>query len=646
MIMKKQIISWGMMLAAAFTLTNCAKEIEGPAQESETKGYPFEIVASAVDTKTVNDGMATKWAANDQINLFHAVCDGTDYKNDGAFKVKDVESGNFSGELCEPLDPQEEYDWYAFYPYTSQIENPKNTSGWAYIGNKNGITQNGGYGNKAHIASTNCPLYGVATDVPAADMPSIEMQHLSSVIAINVTNNSDEDLVITNATFTANEPIVGSFYIDFSAAPTYTPSEEQYVSNAATVNVNNGAALGNGESGILYLVVKPFTAAKESKLYLSVNGYEKGLTMPKDVTFTAGKIKTLNFAYDKEPAPEVDGSTTATLTFDANKANRLSHSTSKQEWFQNGIMFTNNKASSTTSVGDYSNPVRLYKSSTVTIQAPGNITKITFSSPANEADDSKKYLDFLKSAVGDHVADGTKVTVELDGTASSVTYTMPGQVRLYDITVTYLGEAYVPPTLESLEISGYQKVFTKGDTFAFGGKVMAVYDDDSTRDVTALSDFDGYDMNAVGKQTVTVSYEGISTTYDIEVKEPEIIETKQYTFTITKSDFNTTSYAANNGEHTSTATAADGTTMKVKWTSNQVMNQNSTMQWQKSKGYIYNTTNLGTINKVEIVKDDGSFTTYKGTSAQPTSNTEGGYFQIKVGSATGKVTSIKVTFTK
>ena len=314
----KKIISWGMMLAAAFTLTNCAKEIDAPVQEPESVGYPFEIVASTVDTKTVNYGMSTKWVAEDQINLFHAVCDGTDYKNDGAFKVKDVESGNFSGELCEPLDPQEEYDWYAFYPYKSQIENPKNTSGWAFIGNKNGITQNGGYGNTAHIASTNCPLYGVATDVPAADMPSIKMQHLSSVVAINVTNMTDEPLTVTSATLTANEPIVGSFYIDFSGTPTYTPSEEQYVSNAATVSVKDGTALGNEESGILYLVVKPFTAAKESKLYLSVNGYEKELTMPKDITFSAGKIKTLNFTYDYvAPAGE------QTVTFDFTSADEL-----------------------------------------------------------------------------------------------------------------------------------------------------------------------------------------------------------------------------------------------------------------------------------------------------------------------------------
>ena len=121
---------------------------------------------------------------------------------------------------------------------------------------------------------------------------------------------------------------------------------------------------------------------------------------------------------------------------------------------------------------------------------------------------------------------------------------------------------------------------------------------------------------------------------------------KQYSFTITKEDFNSTSYAANNNEKTSIATAADGSEMEVKWTSYQVMNQNSTMQWQKSNGYIYNSTDLGTIEDVTITSTGGTFTKYIGDTLQPTANGDGGYFQIKVGGATGKVTSIKVTFTK
>ena len=123
---------------------------------------------------------------------------------------------------------------------------------------------------------------------------------------------------------------------------------------------------------------------------------------------------------------------------------------------------------------------------------------------------------------------------------------------------------------------------------------------------------------------------------------------KQYSFDITPSNFNSTSYAANNNEKTSTAKASDGSTLSVKWTSNQVMQQSGDMQWQKSAGYIYNSTDLGTINSVTITKSAGTFTTYYGTSKQPSSNTTvgNGYFQIKVGDATGKTSKVTITFTK
>ena len=134
--MKKILFSLGVMLSA-FALTNCTQEIENPAQQPESAGYPFEIVASTVDTKTVNDGMSTKWAANDQINLFHAVTGDADYQSNGAFTVKDVEAGSFTGNLSETLDVEKEYDWFAFYPYSSYIKTPANTtSGYMPVGSK------------------------------------------------------------------------------------------------------------------------------------------------------------------------------------------------------------------------------------------------------------------------------------------------------------------------------------------------------------------------------------------------------------------------------------------------------------------------------------------------------------------------------
>ena len=302
----KKIISWGMMLAAAFTLTNCAKEIDAPVQEPESVGYPFEIVASTVDTKTVNDGMSTKWAEGDQLNVFHALGDDTEYVNDGAFTISDVEAGVFTGTIAEQLDVEEEYDWYVLYPYNAKVTTPgTQTAGYTYIGHSKGLNQ-AGYNSMASLKENICPLYGIAKYTGVR--PEITMNHLSSVVAINVTNETEEPLTVTEASFTAPEDIVGSYYIDITGeAVSYTASGASYVNATAIVNVSNGTALAKGESAILYAAIKPFTAAAGKKLTLSVNGYSKEITLVKDVTFTAGKIKTLNFGYDKVATSEPDG---------------------------------------------------------------------------------------------------------------------------------------------------------------------------------------------------------------------------------------------------------------------------------------------------------------------------------------------------
>ena len=301
----KKIISWGMMLAAAFTLTNCAKEIDAPVQEPESVGYPFEIIASTVDTKTVNDGMSTKWAAGDQINLFHAVGETTEYVNNNAFTLADVAEDRFTGDLAVALDPQEEYDWFAFYPYDSHIKTPANTStGYMPVGSKSNEKQTQtGNNSMAHIAGANYPLAGKAIAVPAGDTPNITMSHLSSLLAINVTNNNDEPLTVTEVAFTAPVDIVGTYYINFAGEITpasFKNSGSSYVSNTATLTVKNGTALPKGESAKFYLAVRPFTAESGKELTLSVNGHSKKISLSNAVTFNAGKIKTLNFGYDKE----------------------------------------------------------------------------------------------------------------------------------------------------------------------------------------------------------------------------------------------------------------------------------------------------------------------------------------------------------
>lgn len=123
---------------------------------------------------------------------------------------------------------------------------------------------------------------------------------------------------------------------------------------------------------------------------------------------------------------------------------------------------------------------------------------------------------------------------------------------------------------------------------------------------------------------------------------------KEYTLTIASGLFNSTSYAANNNDKTTQAVASDGSTLDVTWYSNQVMLQSGVMQWQKNNAYIYNKTDLGTIVSVTVDSSAGTFTTYYGTSQNPTSGTDvqGGFFTVKVGSATGKTSQIVVKFKK
>ena len=296
--MRKSFVYAAGLMCLALSITDCQKELVDqttPASEPN-----FELFARPVTTKTANNDLDTKWVANDDINVFHAEAGSTSYLSDGQFTVKDIETGRFDGTVSTSLSADKSYDWYAFYPYTSQITTPgEKTAGWVTVGGTS-QTQTGN-GSRAHLAGESCPLYGIASNVASDKVPSIEMNHLTSVIKVSVTNNSGEDLTVSSVSFTGTEDIVGTYYINFAASPVaYKSSGNAYVSPTASLTVANGEALANGSSADFYIALKPFTAKTGSTLKLAVNGYEKTLTLKNDITFTAGHIKTLGFNVDKK----------------------------------------------------------------------------------------------------------------------------------------------------------------------------------------------------------------------------------------------------------------------------------------------------------------------------------------------------------
>ena len=129
-------------------------------------------------------------------------------------------------------------------------------------------------------------------------------------------------------------------------------------------------------------------------------------------------------------------STELSISF-ATKDDRVSQTAGEQVWQANGVKLTNNKASSTNNVADYANPVRFYKNSTVTIEFSG-MTKIVFDCAGVGADYIKGIANSLASVGGSvENVDGI-ITLSLDQSVDSITFTLTAQGRCNSITVTVL----------------------------------------------------------------------------------------------------------------------------------------------------------------------------------------------------------------
>lgn len=134
---------------------------------------------------------------------------------------------------------------------------------------------------------------------------------------------------------------------------------------------------------------------------------------------------------------------TGTISF-ASADQRVSQDGNAQVWRNDGITFTNNKASSQSAVVSNVNPVRLYANSSIAIEcSAGNITQIEFDCNSDE-----DYATALKNSIGDAATvSSDKVTVNLDGTSNRFEIAkLTKQVRLDALTVTYSAGATKPVT--------------------------------------------------------------------------------------------------------------------------------------------------------------------------------------------------------
>lgn len=261
----------------------------------ETWGDDITVIASCVQTKTVNDGLATRWQDSDKLSVFAEASAG--YSN-SLFNYTGNES--FKGKL-PPL--AETKPMYAVYPYTSKWKSPKTIS----VNASNRLTQTGN-GSLAHLAGPGFPLYGKSS---GSRTPSFPMAQLLAVASFNITNGEDKPITVKSIEFTAPVPVSGEFIIDITGdAPVYVPEKDRS-SGTVTLNVNGGTEIVCGETASFYMGMVPFNTT--GNFNISVKAECGGVEVvsskkieEKTIAIAAGAITGLNYTFT---VPAEEGTT-------------------------------------------------------------------------------------------------------------------------------------------------------------------------------------------------------------------------------------------------------------------------------------------------------------------------------------------------
>lgn len=672
----KNVIRFVAFIAIAALSFSCNKnEIENVIPSNE-QGIPFTLYASASQTKTTNDGLNTAWADGDKINVFHAVTGTTTYINDGAFELKDASTGEFSGHLASNLEAGTNYDWYMIYPYNSNLTTPATTSTQA-SNNKDYFTIGGnsqtqtGNNSMSHLAGKNVPFAGKVTNVADTDTPTLELTPLVSVISVNVTNNSGNELTVTDVAFGATESVVGTYFVNFAGdTPTYVATQNYYVYTSAPLTVSGADALADGSSAKYYIAIKPFTVSS-GKLTVTVNGFEKELNITKSTSFKAGKIKTLNFDYTKAIAEPISTDSDVTVGFEASEGFTTSTTYNNQtvayngsetdgtQWgILSGTVATNNKIS-----GSNSLQLRWYASNPATI--PSAFTDFRLSSVGNVK---------FKAKSGDNGL-GVKVYYSLDNRATWVeanTYELSATATEYTVSfeevltnAAFKFEAILPATLPSsgnLPLIIDDVIFSKtlvvpsvtvatnpasevsGEHATLNG-VITLVNGAKLNDLTEAGFYFKENDGSFQKVSLTLplSSNNISKTIDVndgsdytyyafaKYKTKDAVNGSVETFTaenggggeqtatITVGTFGSSwsSYA----DKTGSVTGTDNKSYSVAGT-NIAYNKDYIQARSSKSSVIYNKTSFGKITKITIVDTTGAtFTVTAGTSESPTGST-------------------------
>lgn len=661
--MKKYFIA---LAAIVFAAVACNKEVDNVQPVQKAKRH-ITVLTETPGTRTVLDDEhnALLWAPGDNFRLMTNTEDAD--ANHDATTLNYAEGGLFEVEVSD--DATEAYAYYFAGTYTD--ENHSTPTGYTSYINYNQSQTKAGVLNGQMI-----PMAAKGT-INDDNTVSLEFHQMAGVLALNIYSTEKVEGEVINAikvTPTANTKFCGALYnTDLTADDVmYTEgSSDRYT----TVTVELGEAYDYAsakpadkkmfDSQIYVALAKQSYTAVKFEIVTNKGTYEitsSGAALdlvtndfyPVNINLAKAEfVGSETFSGTYAILAEKDGVYYAmanTHNANSNRLDEVSFASIPSVVTDKALVWTVTEQSD----GSYA-----------ITDGSGNYLTASSNNDANVST-TAKYCTILENGEAYNIKQNNRYLSRNDTSLGFAFYGNTNQnCALYLVPIEYKALpsfvwGYESTIIEADDESEHTITLSISDFTSVSS--VKVFDEEETSEVSWLvaSYADGEvsfmaeeNTGALRKAVIVVTAvnEVGSASSKITVTQKKAAsggETHPYSFTITTADFNTTSYAANNNAKTTTATATDdsGKTMDVEWTSNQVMSSSGVMQWQKNTGYIYNNTDLGTITSITIESEAGTFTTYYGDVEQPLESTVvgGPYFQIKVGSATGKTTKITIDF--
>ena len=666
------------MAIAAFA-TACQVEDLNEANQGQQNGELFTIEAAITpSTKTSltveADSYKVDWDADDALSVVAKYSDGTE---SAGFEFKKGEGNTFSGTVKNAANISE---IHVVYPYNerhnSYNDEYDNVNGYITIGSEASGTQiQNGIDNTEHVQGN---LYGYAEIVDGS--ATVNMQHATTLFEIILSNGTGSDIAVSQISLTnsENNNMVGSFYIAPKSG-TISPSSAQYVSSTANLTVEGNNTVSTSQPVKFYIVSAPFDLAENENLTVTVTTADgKEATIVKTIPsadrgkFEAGKVNHINVEITElQEIEKLDGeyligayaSSIWHLMSSENSNNRYTSTKTVVNAPIDGINC--NEFYYIANIDDYIWTIESYEGG-YTLQSNKSQLYVSPNSKGNaSAEDAPVALSIIANTDGSHTITKVGNSFELMKNSSSDFF------AAYEGTQTKIALIpWIPDTTPRIFVEETAISAPAGSsTGSLSYRVRNANADDLTVSIKESASWItaenvpadnkiSYEIQANDgiERTATIIL-SLSGTEDIEIPVTQLAAGEViYTLTITPEDFPGGSYADNNGSHLLTATGSDGSEKEISIYTNQIMKQ-STIQFQKGKGYFYNETSFTEIVSIELSNATGSFSMHIGDSENPTSGSEvinannifiptvqANYFVVNCGNSTGKCSEIIIKF--